>query len=83
MKIAQVLSGYSLGGADILRKAMGKKIESVMLAQAEVFKQGAEDRGRRRFEPATKFDGCRASKVFKLGPERLGYYYDEPPPQSC
>ncbi|MCF6318259.1 MAG: DNA polymerase III subunit alpha, partial [Proteobacteria bacterium] len=29
MKIAQVLSGYSLGGADILRKAMGKKIESV------------------------------------------------------
>jgi DNA polymerase-3 subunit alpha len=45
MKIAQVLSGYSLGQADILRKAMGKKIESVMLEQTEMFVSGAEKRG--------------------------------------
>jgi DNA polymerase-3 subunit alpha len=41
MKIAQVLSGYSLGAADILRKAMGKKILEVMTQQRKVFVDGA------------------------------------------
>ncbi len=41
MKIAQVLSGYSLGAADILRKAMGKKILEVMAQQRKVFVDGA------------------------------------------
>ena len=45
MQIAQVLAGYSLGGADLLRRAMGKKIKSEMDAQREVFVQGAMDNG--------------------------------------
>ncbi len=41
MQIAQVLSGYSLGGADILRRAMGKKDPAVMAKQRDVFVEGA------------------------------------------
>ena len=47
MQIAQVLSGYSLGEADLLRRAMGKKIKSEMDAQKERFVAGAEAQGRR------------------------------------
>lgn len=42
MQIAQVLSGYSLGGADLLRRAMGKKIKAEMDAQRKVFVEGAK-----------------------------------------
>ena len=45
MEIAQVLSGYSLGGADLLRRAMGKKIRSEMEAQRKNFIDGAVERG--------------------------------------
>ncbi|AEH45882.1 DNA polymerase III, alpha subunit [Thermodesulfatator indicus DSM 15286] len=45
MKIAQVLAGYSLGEADILRRAMGKKKPEVMAAQKERFIKGATERG--------------------------------------
>jgi DNA polymerase III subunit alpha len=45
MQIAQVLSGYSLGEADILRRAMGKKIRSEMQAQRTRFVSGAVERG--------------------------------------
>jgi DNA polymerase-3 subunit alpha len=45
MQIAQVLSGYSLGEADLLRRAMGKKIKSEMDAQRERFVDGAVERG--------------------------------------
>ncbi len=45
MQIAQVLSGYTLGGADILRKAMGKKIPEVMAQQGEIFIKGAVENG--------------------------------------
>jgi DNA polymerase III subunit alpha len=45
MQIAQVLSGYSLGGADLLRRAMGKKIRSEMEAQRRQFIDGAIARG--------------------------------------
>ena len=41
MQIAQVLAGYSLGGADLLRRAMGKKIKSEMAAQREIFVKGS------------------------------------------
>ena len=41
MRIAQDLAGYSLGGADLLRRAMGKKIKAEMDAQREVFIEGA------------------------------------------
>ena len=45
MKIAQVLGGYTLGAADILRRAMGKKIKSEMDAQRAIFLEGALKKG--------------------------------------
>ena len=45
MQIAQVLSGYTLGGADLLRRAMGKKKPEEMAMQRDVFVKGAEQRG--------------------------------------
>ena len=45
MQIAQILAGYSLGEADLLRRAMGKKIKAEMAAQRDRFVNGAVDRG--------------------------------------
>ncbi len=45
MQIAQELAGYTLGGADLLRRAMGKKIQSEMDAQRKTFVDGAMARG--------------------------------------
>jgi DNA polymerase-3 subunit alpha len=45
MQIAQVLGGYTLGQADILRRAMGKKIHSEMEAQRKRFVDGAQEKG--------------------------------------
>ena len=45
MQIAQRMGGYSLGGADLLRRAMGKKIRSEMEAQRDIFLRGATGRG--------------------------------------
>jgi DNA polymerase-3 subunit alpha len=45
MQIAQVLAGYNLGSADLLRRAMGKKIPSEMEAQRQLFIEGATGRG--------------------------------------
>ena len=45
MKIAQVLAGYTLGGADLLRRAMGKKKPEEMAKQRSVFLEGASGRG--------------------------------------
>jgi DNA polymerase-3 subunit alpha len=45
MQIGQVMAGYSLGGADLLRRAMGKKIRSEMDAQRKTFVEGATARG--------------------------------------
>ncbi|QNT78898.1 DNA polymerase III subunit alpha [Entomobacter blattae] len=45
MQIAQKMGGYSLGAADILRRAMGKKIRSEMDQQKIIFTQGAIERG--------------------------------------
>jgi DNA polymerase-3 subunit alpha len=45
MQVAQALSGYSLGEADLLRRAMGKKIKAEMDAQRERFVSGAVERG--------------------------------------
>ena len=41
MQIAQVLAGYTLGGADLLRRAMGKKIQSEMDAQRAAVRRRA------------------------------------------
>ena len=45
MQIAQVLAGYSLGGADLLRRAMGKKKPEEMAQQRTIFVSGATQRG--------------------------------------
>ncbi|MEZ4223701.1 MAG: DNA polymerase III subunit alpha [Polyangiaceae bacterium] len=45
MQIAQNLAGYSLGGADLLRRAMGKKKASEMARQQQIFVDGAKARG--------------------------------------
>jgi DNA polymerase-3 subunit alpha len=45
MQIAQLLAGYSLGGADLLRRAMGKKKPEEMAKQREIFMSGATERG--------------------------------------
>jgi len=45
MQIAQVVAGYSLGGADMLRRAMGKKKPEEMVKQRAVFNEGAQKNG--------------------------------------
>jgi DNA polymerase-3 subunit alpha len=63
MEIAKLLSGYSLGGADLLRRAMGKKIKAEMDAQRKLFVDGAVERGTDRdladhiFDLVAKFAG--------------------------
>ncbi len=56
MQIAQLLSGYSLGEADMLRRAMGKKIKSEMDAQRERFREGAVRHGLKLGQADTIFD---------------------------
>ena len=56
MQAAQVLSGYSLGEADLLRRAMGKKIRSEMKAQRERFVSGAVERGVERGQAEAIFE---------------------------
>ncbi|MFT6604792.1 MAG: DNA polymerase-3 subunit alpha [Bacteriovoracaceae bacterium] len=57
MKIAQVLAGYSLGQADILRKAMGKKKISLIEEHRAIFLKGADERG---------FDQKKADELYQL-----------------
>ena len=45
MQIVQVLAGFSLGQADLLRRAMGKKKHSILMAQKENFLKGTKERG--------------------------------------
>jgi DNA polymerase III subunit alpha len=68
MQIAQILSGYSLGEADLLRRAMGKKIKSEMDAQKARFIDGA----REREVPAQKAD-----HIFELVQKFAGYGFNK------
>ncbi len=68
MRIAQVLAGYSLGEADLLRRAMGKKIAAEMDAQRERFVSGAVERGVPR---------PRASHIFDLVAKFAGYGFNK------
>lgn len=68
MQIAQVLSGYTLGGADILRKAMGKKIPEVMAQQRQVFVDGAVENG---------IDKQLASDIFSNIEKFAGYGFNK------
>jgi DNA polymerase-3 subunit alpha len=56
MQAAQVMAGYSLGGADLLRRAMGKKKASVMAAERDKFVKGCTERGISSQESGEVFD---------------------------
>jgi DNA polymerase-3 subunit alpha len=56
MQIAQTMGGYSLGGADLLRRAMGKKIRAEMELQREIFEKGAHERGYTKAKATEVFD---------------------------
>ena len=56
MQVAQELSGYTLGGADLLRRAMGKKIQSEMDEQRQVFVDGAKAKGVPKEKASQIFD---------------------------
>ena len=68
MLAAQVLAGYSLGGADILRKAMGKKKPEEMAKQRQIFRDGASRQG--ITEP-------KADEVFDLMEKFAGYGFNK------
>jgi DNA polymerase III subunit alpha len=68
MQIAQVMAGYSLGGADLLRRAMGKKIKEAMDAERPKFEKGAAENG----VPAKK-----ASEVFDLLEKFANYGFNK------
>ena len=56
MQIAQILAGYTLGGADLLRRAMGKKKPEEMAKQREIFVSGSVARGVREAQATMIFD---------------------------
>ena len=56
LHIAQRFAGYSLGRADIVRKAMGKKVAEIMSAEADSFIAGAQERGYSRADAKAVFD---------------------------
>jgi len=68
MQIAQVLAGYTLGGADMLRRAMGKKKPEEMAKQRAVFEEGARTLG---------VDGELAIKIFDLVEKFAGYGFNK------
>jgi DNA polymerase-3 subunit alpha len=68
MQISSLLAGYSLGEADILRRAMGKKKPEEMAAQREKFIQGARARG---------FPLRKVARVFDLMEEFAGYGFNK------
>ena len=68
MQIAQELAGYTLGGADLLRRAMGKKKPEEMAKQRSVFEEGAKDKG---------VDPTLAMKIFDLVEKFAGYGFNK------
>jgi DNA polymerase-3 subunit alpha len=56
MEVAKLLAGYSLGGADMLRRAMGKKIKAEMDAQRDIFVKGCVERDIAEADANTIFD---------------------------
>ena len=68
MQIAQVLAGYTLGGADLLRRAMGKKLPEEMAKQRATFTEGALARG---------VDEATATHIFDLMEKFAGYGFNK------
>jgi DNA polymerase-3 subunit alpha len=68
MQIAQVIGGYTLGGADLLRRAMGKKDQAAMDKQRDIFVAGAEHNGLTR---------AKATQLFELMNKFAGYGFNK------
>ena len=68
MQIAQEMGGYTLGGADLLRRAMGKKNADEMAKQRELFTEGAINKG---------FEKELASNIFDLMEKFAGYGFNK------
>ncbi|MGE4483328.1 DNA polymerase III subunit alpha [Acidocella sp.] len=68
MQIAQVMAGYTLAGADLLRRAMGKKIRAEMDKQREIFLEGATKKG---------FTAERANEIFDLMAKFADYGFNK------
>lgn len=68
MQIAQILSGFSLGEADLLRRAMGKKKKDEMDRQRQRFVEGARDKG---------VDAAKAAAIFDLVEKFAGYGFNK------
>ncbi|WP_299407614.1 DNA polymerase III subunit alpha [uncultured Roseobacter sp.] len=68
MQIAQVMAGYSLGGADLLRRAMGKKIAEEMAKERPKFEKGAQENG---------VDKKKATEVFDLLEKFANYGFNK------
>lgn len=79
MQSAQVLAGYSLGAADLLRRAMGKKIASEMEKQRSVFVKGAaehnidEEKSHQIFDLIDKFSGYGFNKSHSVAYAYISY----------
>ena len=80
MQTAQILGGYSLGGADMLRRAMGKKDEKEMASQREIFRKGAgvnglsEEKADEVFDLMEKFAGYGFNKSHSAAYALLAYH---------
>ena len=68
MQMAQVIGGYSLGGADLLRRAMGKKKAEEMAEQRQIFRTGAEKNG---------LTESKADEIFDLMEKFAGYGFNK------
>jgi len=68
MQAGQILGGYSLGGADLLRKAMGKKKPEEMAKHRTIFRKGAAEKG---------ITAATADEVFNLMEKFAGYGFNK------
>jgi DNA polymerase-3 subunit alpha len=69
MQAAQILAGYSLGGADLLRRAMGKKVQAEMDAQRDTFVKGCGEHN--------GIDAKAANELFDLIDKFAGYGFNK------
>ncbi|WP_045727918.1 DNA polymerase III subunit alpha [Xanthomonas sp. GPE 39] len=68
MQMAQIVGGYSLGGADLLRRAMGKKVPAEMAKHREIFREGASKGG---------VGESKADEIFDLMEKFAGYGFNK------
>ena len=68
MQMAQIIGGYSLGGADLLRRAMGKKKPEEMAKHRDIFREGAAKNG---------LSAARADELFDLMEKFAGYGFNK------